>query len=244
MNPDWQFPTPLDELNTFIDPDPGNTYYQSQYDDIGGPRDSSYLFWAEQFPSATTSGQDSTSLDVTAAEPYLYMDWECECNLSGVYCVQHGEYGIKAFGDASVPPEADLNPDSSLERTNEASSPLDHMAEFGPADFSDHIPTSIPTIPLDESGSTSSPTDEQYGLQSLQGSTASPVEKHSRRSNIDANTKQTLEAYFDKDPYPDKCDMVHIAESTGLTLKTIRNWFSNTRSRKAGLTGESAHFPS
>jgi hypothetical protein len=71
----------------------------------------------------------------------------------------------------------------------------------------------------------------------VDGTLASPMDKHEAKSNltrtkISPETKLKLEAYFEIDPYPSKETMASISVDTTLPVNTIRNWFSNTRSRR------------
>ncbi|KAF2027635.1 hypothetical protein EK21DRAFT_91293 [Setomelanomma holmii] len=56
--------------------------------------------------------------------------------------------------------------------------------------------------------------------------------KPSHRTKISIAQRTKLEARFAVDPYPDKKHVDDLARALGLTLRTIRTWFNNARSRK------------
>lgn len=71
---------------------------------------------------------------------------------------------------------------------------------------------------------------------SSQSSPERPAKKSSNRTAISKAAKTSLVAHFSCNPYPDGEELVQLAESTGLSLKTVRTWFVNTRSRKGSHT--------
>ncbi|KAJ4368466.1 homeodomain mating type protein alpha2 [Neocucurbitaria cava] len=60
-----------------------------------------------------------------------------------------------------------------------------------------------------------------------------------RRTTIPAAAKAMLEHHFLSEPYPDDASVENLSVLTRLDTRIIKNWFSNTRSRKTVLQGES-----
>lgn len=52
------------------------------------------------------------------------------------------------------------------------------------------------------------------------------------RTPISTIARAILERYLDTDPYPSKQKLETLASDTDLSLKTVKNWFSNNRSRR------------
>jgi hypothetical protein len=60
-----------------------------------------------------------------------------------------------------------------------------------------------------------------------------------RRSHISTTARSHLEAEFLLDPYPNEGTVFALTTETGLSVRTIRNWFSNSRSRGLPSSGKS-----
>ena len=53
-----------------------------------------------------------------------------------------------------------------------------------------------------------------------------------QRQAIPGDTKALLTTYFEHNPYPSPAEYAKLVTQHALPLKTIKNWFSNTRARK------------
>ncbi|KAF1832990.1 hypothetical protein BDW02DRAFT_580778 [Decorospora gaudefroyi] len=78
------------------------------------------------------------------------------------------------------------------------------------------------------------PTDPKATLCSQ---TKDMVKTKPKRTRISAAVKSVLNDHFRKNPYPDDREIASLLEATKLTGRTIKTWFTNTRSRNRG-TGE------
>ncbi|KAH4217055.1 hypothetical protein HBI81_139760 [Parastagonospora nodorum] len=58
----------------------------------------------------------------------------------------------------------------------------------------------------------------------------------SRRTRISKAAKKVLEEHFGANPYPNEFETSSLVRATHLTGRTIKDWFSNTRSRKKSTT--------
>jgi hypothetical protein len=63
----------------------------------------------------------------------------------------------------------------------------------------------------------------------------------SRRTRISKAAKKVLEEHFGSNPYPNEHETSSLIRATQLTGRTIKDWFSNTRSRKKTTTREFDH---
>lgn len=52
------------------------------------------------------------------------------------------------------------------------------------------------------------------------------------RTKISSSVRLVLEEHFNNDPYPTDGELALLSGKVGLTARSIKNWFSNTRSRK------------
>ena len=66
---------------------------------------------------------------------------------------------------------------------------------------------------------------EKHPIQKLEPTT---TEKRSR-PRLSPSQKETLRAYFQLDPYPLFHEINHISRKLGITERTVRNWFANSR---------------
>lgn len=62
---------------------------------------------------------------------------------------------------------------------------------------------------------------------------ATKLNRKSRRHLISTEVKTFLDAQFDLNPYPSAAETSEWARRHGLPQSTIKNWFSNARSRKS-----------
>lgn len=71
---------------------------------------------------------------------------------------------------------------------------------------------------------------------SVCGSLESKKNAKTRRATISPSAKDLFEYHFSIDPYPDKDTKDKIAAMTGLSVKSVKTWFANARSRKTTST--------
>lgn len=61
----------------------------------------------------------------------------------------------------------------------------------------------------------------------------------SKRTRISKQAKNVLQTHFRTNPYPNKEETLSLSKATKLTGRTIKTWFTNSRSRIKAINGES-----
>jgi hypothetical protein len=85
----------------------------------------------------------------------------------------------------------------------------------------------LPDIQIDAPKST-----PQYLTKGRKRTKERKKDRKFHRQAIPAETKALLTTYLERNPYPSPAEFDKLVKQHGLPLRTIKNWFSNTRARK------------
>ncbi|KAH7069147.1 hypothetical protein BKA63DRAFT_102062 [Paraphoma chrysanthemicola] len=124
--------------------------------------------------------------------------------------------------------------------TPDDETPVDHSA--------DHQDDPIPDIPIHTTLAPRSGIEmENFTPAEVHGSVANRINTDfvetsaspsSKRTRISKQAKDVLQTHFRTNPYPNKEETLSLSKATKLTLRTIKTWFTNTRSRIKAINGE------
>lgn len=183
------------------------------------------------FIQSCADSQDMTGLGV---DPNI--DLTCTCHLESLYCLQHGVYRHTST-DIQPPPSL-----SNLEQTAipfyDVPRPSQHVPQ--PVEFTDRdlmrLSSSHNQCEIDHPRLISPKNDRVGSASAYRGppiSSKALGKQSLHRSKICSDDKRILRAQFSINPYPGKDEVDKLHRRTGLAVKCIRTWFSNSRYRTA-----------
>ncbi|KAI1515126.1 Homeodomain-containing transcription factor [Pyrenophora tritici-repentis] len=106
-------------------------------------------------------------------------------------------------------------------------------AELGVTEASDPI-THLP--PLESMSDVSQHRAKRR--RTSKSSSRNGKKKRQTRIIISPAAQKVLEQHFYSSPYPDETEVAILADETGLPIRSVRNWFSNSRTRKTEANGK------
>lgn len=232
MNPEWTFSTPSEQLNPCVNSDSMDSIFLDSQDALNPAQ------W--EHISITPNDPCTSFSDMTGCGAHLdtemehYGDFTGFCGLS--FGDLHGEYGGFFIDNDSLPPLSNLEQGmSSINNITELSVHVPETLQQVEENFTvQDIAQS--SIEVGHEGPSMSTEDENSSFQTPldpRRSYKAPKKQPARRTKISSAAKHILETQFDNNPYPDTDELAHLNKSTGLTMKSIKTWFCNIRSRKA-----------
>jgi hypothetical protein len=228
MDIDWTIPTQHGRLDPGVDP---NTTYPQSLEEHNALDPT---LWGDVPVPPINPWPDSE--DMTGLELHSNMNFGCVCDLPPLDCEQHSAYGgMSTDIDLSLPffdlEQTIASPGDVLESSEPVSAPLALTEENltcqstsqGDLEMG-HAKASMPT---------SDKSDSPYRAKASPSPTKLPAKPRLRRSRISSRNRRILREQLSINPYPRDSELDELHKRTGLALKCIKTWFSNTRHRTA-----------